>query len=106
MSDDLQDPALVNELKERAGSFVNVHVGLWVAVEDDGTLVLAADSPQEVFQAAADWLAETDMDACAVAGVTWQRQTATPNYTARLSLCREGRADVPQAPAPRIPLPG
>ncbi|SEF55851.1 hypothetical protein SAMN05216223_101330 [Actinacidiphila yanglinensis] len=97
MSDGPGVPTLADELRERAGSFVNNHVGLWVAVEDDATLLLAANNPVDVFQAAADWLAEGD--ALTVTGLTWEVQAGEPAYAARLFLRRSGEADLLAVPA-------
>ncbi|MFI0897270.1 hypothetical protein [Streptomyces sp. NPDC020983] len=74
------------ELRERAGAFVNSHVDLWVAVEDDGTLVLAGQNPGDLLQAAADWLA--DDPRYAVPALVWSCGEQEPAYTARLTLRR------------------
>ncbi|MGW5355233.1 hypothetical protein ACWERV_32530 [Streptomyces sp. NPDC004031] len=101
MTGEAHDFSVADELRERAGAFVNTHVGLWVAVEDDGTLALAADSAVDVFRAAADWLAEGD--AYTVTGLTWQQQADEPRYTARLALRRSGEADTPVVPTQMVP---
>lgn len=101
MAGELHSLSVADELRERAGSFVNAHVGLWVAVEDDGTLVLAADSAADVFRAAADWLSEGE--AYTVAGLTWHHQAGEPAYTARLALRRAGEADAPAVPTRVVP---
>ena len=77
---------LTEELRERAGSFVNNHVGMWVTAEDDGVLVLGGNSPAELFEAAADWLKEGP--AYEVAGAVWTRQVTEPAYVLRISLRR------------------
>jgi hypothetical protein len=96
-----ESSGFADELKERAGAFVNDHVGLWVAVEGEGTLVLAANNPVDVFQAAADWLAEGD--AVSVTGLTWQVQASEPTCTARLALRRSGEDDLLAVPAQVVP---
>ncbi|MFI0941364.1 hypothetical protein [Streptomyces sp. NPDC021020] len=101
MTEHVHAPCVADELRERAGSFVNAHVGLWVAVEDDGVLVLAADNAADIFQAAADWL--TEGDAYTVTGLAWQHQTDEPHYTARLTLRHPGQTDTPTAPTQAIP---
>nr|WSX76193.1 hypothetical protein OH826_21560 [Streptomyces sp. NBC_00899] len=84
MTDHLQSRSVAEELRERAGAFVNSHVDLWVTVEDDGTLVLAGESPKDLLQAAADWLAEGPE--YAVTALDWRCQAGQPAYTARLTL--------------------
>ena len=80
-----QDAAeLVRALRERAGSFVNSHVGLWVEVEDDGTLALSADDAVELFQAALDWL--TEDPSYEVVDVAWRRRETQPTRSLRLVL--------------------
>jgi hypothetical protein len=83
-----ETPTLSDELRDRAGSFVNSHVDLWVAVEGDGVLALAGNEPVALFQAAADWLREGPD--YVVADATWAYQTAEPACTLRLSLRRPG----------------
>ncbi|MHA6764084.1 hypothetical protein [Streptacidiphilus sp. PAMC 29251] len=78
--------ALAEELREQASSFVNQHVDVWVAVEDDGTLVLAAADPVLVFQAAADWLGEEA--AYQVVDARWERRAVEPDQALRLTLRR------------------
>jgi len=73
------------ELRERAGVFADEHVGLWVAVEGEGTLVLAGQDPAELFAAAADWLREGP--GYTVRDVQWQRRDAEPAHALRLTLC-------------------
>ena len=73
------------ELRERAGVFVDKHVDLWVSVEGEGTLVLAAQEPDTVFAAAADWLREDPR--YTVQDVLWQRQDGEPAHALRLMLC-------------------
>ena len=96
MTSELHNLSVADELRERAGTFVNAHVGLWVAVEDDGVLVLAADSAADIFQAAAEWL--TEGNAYTVTGLIWQHRADEPRYTARLALRRSGEADTPEVP--------
>lgn len=84
MTDYLQSRSVAEELRERAGAFVNSHVDLWVTVEDDGTLVLAGENPKDLLQAAADWLAEDPE--YAVTALDWRYQASQPAYTARLTL--------------------
>jgi hypothetical protein len=79
-------PTLSDELRDRAGSFVNNHVDLYVAVEDGGVLALAGNDPAEVFQAAADWL--RDGADCVVADAAWIHQRTEPACTLRLVLRR------------------
>ncbi|WP_329128691.1 hypothetical protein OG552_00870 [Streptomyces sp. NBC_01476] len=81
-----ESPTLSDELRDRAGSFVNSHVDLWVAVEDGGVLALAGNAPAAVFQAAADWLA--DGPGYEVTDATWAYQSAEPACTLRLALRR------------------
>jgi hypothetical protein len=83
---------IAQELRERAGSFVNSHVGLWVEVEDDGTLALSADDPVELFQAAVDWLA--DGPGYDVVDVGWQRRGNRPTCSLRLALRAEELPDL------------
>jgi hypothetical protein len=75
-----------DELRDRAGAFVNSHVDMWVTVEDDGVLILAGGDAATLFQAAADWL--RDGPDYAVASVGWERQEAEPAYALRLALRR------------------
>ena len=75
---------LTEELRERAGSFVNSHVGMWVTVEDGGVLVLGGNSPAELLQAAADWLKEGP--AYDVPDAVWTRQATEPGYVLRMRL--------------------
>jgi hypothetical protein len=79
-----ESPTLSEELRERAGAFVNSHVGLWVTVEDEGVLILAGNAPGALFEAAADWLKEGPD--YAVAGAVWTRQPGEPGYVMRLTL--------------------
>ncbi|MDJ0346508.1 hypothetical protein QMK19_39670 [Streptomyces sp. H10-C2] len=88
---------LVEELRERAGAFVNTHVDLWVGAEDDGTLTLAGQDPAALFQAAADWL--VDGPACTVVDTRWNRRTAEPAHTLRLYLRPPGAELPPQRTA-------
>lgn len=97
MINDLQNQSLAEELRERAGAFVNSHVDLWVAVEDDGSLVLAGNSPADVFQSAADWL--NDGAAYTVAAASWHHQESEPAYTLRLTLLHPEDAHAPAVPA-------
>ncbi|MFC4031863.1 hypothetical protein ACFO3J_10265 [Streptomyces polygonati] len=83
-----ETPPLADELRDRAGSFVNNHVDLWVAVEDDGVLALAGNDPAAVFQAAADWLRDGPDHLVTAAG--WDFRTAEPACTLRLTLRRPG----------------
>jgi len=81
------------ELRERAGVFADGHVGLWVAVETGGTLVLAGEDPADLFAAAADWLREGP--GYTVRAVHWQRRDAEPAHALRLTLCHSvGEADL------------
>ena len=96
MISDLQNQSLAEKLRERAGAFVNSHVDLWVAVEDDGTLVLAGNSPADVFQSAADWL--KDGVAYTVAAASWHHQAGEPAYTLRLILRHPEDAGTPAVP--------
>lgn len=84
MDTDQGTTEIAQELRERAGSFVNSHVGLWVEVEDDGTLALSADDPAELFRAALDWL--TDGSEYEVLDVAWQRRAIQPTRSLRLVL--------------------
>jgi hypothetical protein len=79
-----ENPTLADELRDRAGSFVNDHVDLWVAVEEDGVLALAGNEPSAVFQAAADWLREGPGHV--VADAVWTYQAIEPACTLRLRL--------------------
>lgn len=79
-----ESPTLSDELRNRAGSFVNSHVDLWVAVEDGGVLALAGNEPAAVFQAAADWLREGPD--YVVADALWTYQTGEPSSTLRIAL--------------------
>ncbi|WP_371477114.1 hypothetical protein [Kitasatospora sp. NBC_00315] len=97
MITDLEDMSVAEELRTRAGAFVNHHVDLWVAVEDDGTLILAGADPAVLFRAAADWLA--DGPAYTVAEVHWERQASEPALALRLRLERPGAAPA-LAPGP------
>ncbi|QMU70550.1 hypothetical protein [Streptacidiphilus sp. P02-A3a] len=84
---------MAEELRERASSFVNNHVDLWVTVEDDDTLVLAANDATALLRAAADWLGEdTDLT---VADVHWECRSTEPTHTMRLALRVVGAAAVP-----------
>ncbi|MFC7183336.1 hypothetical protein ACFQMG_27700 [Kitasatospora paranensis] len=94
---DLPRP-VAEELRDRAGAFVNSHVDLWVAVEGEETLVLAGDDARALFQAAADWLGEGSRHE--VADLRWTRQPATPTQALRLRLVPPGTA------AAVIPAPG
>ncbi|WNI14111.1 hypothetical protein [Actinacidiphila sp. ITFR-21] len=85
-----QSPTLSDELRDRAGSFVNSHVDLWVEVAEDGVLALAANRPAAVFQAAADWL--TEGADYTVADASWLFQQAEPACTLRLALRRSAPA--------------
>ncbi|MFI9102872.1 hypothetical protein ACIGXA_20355 [Streptomyces fildesensis] len=100
MTTDSGTATLVEELRERAGAFVNSHVDLWVTVEDDGTLILAGQDPAALFQAAADWLG--DGPACAVVDTRWERGTAEPAHTLRLYLRPPGAELTPQRTAERV----
>ncbi|MET9222628.1 hypothetical protein ACIOC1_14200 [Streptomyces sp. NPDC088197] len=73
-----------DELRDRAGAFVNSHVDMWVTVEDDGVLILAGGDAAELFQAATDWLREGP--SYTVASVGWARQETEPAYALRLVL--------------------
>ncbi|QMU77099.1 hypothetical protein GXW83_16665 [Streptacidiphilus sp. PB12-B1b] len=95
MTQNPEGPAVAEALRERASSFVNNHVDLWVTVDDDGTLELAADDAVALLRAAADWL-EEDPDQ-SVADLRWERRSSRPGYTLRLAL--DGIAADP-APAP------
>lgn len=75
---------MAGELRERASSFVNNHIDLWVTVEDDGTLILAANDATALLRAAADWLGE-DPDRT-VADVRWECRATEPTHTMRLTL--------------------
>ncbi len=83
--------AMAEELRETAAAFVNSHVDLWVGVEDDGTLVLAASEVADLFRAAADWLAEED-SRYEVLDVRWERRAEQPANVLRLRLGRAGDA--------------
>ncbi len=100
MMTDCGTAVLVEELRERAGAFVNSHVDLWVTVEDDGTLILAGQDPAPLFQAAADWLAEGP--ACTVVDTRWERGTAEPAYTLYLYLRPPGAELTVQRTAERV----
>ncbi|SFF77186.1 hypothetical protein SAMN05216251_12837 [Actinacidiphila alni] len=76
--------SVTEELRSRAGTFVNSHQDVWVTVEDDGELVMAADSPAVLMQAVADWLKEGPD--YAVAAATWTTARTQPVYTLRLVL--------------------
>jgi hypothetical protein len=97
---------IVEALRERASSFVNSHVGLWVEVEDDGTLALSADDPVELFRAAVDWLTEgSEYD---VVDVSWQRSAVPPTRSLRLVLRNPDSAPgsaVPQQTVPQQAVP-
>jgi hypothetical protein len=79
-----ESPTLSDELRDRAGAFVNNHIDLWVAVEDGGVLALAANEPAALFQAAADWL--RDGPDYAVTDAMWLHQEIEPACTLRLTL--------------------
>jgi hypothetical protein len=81
---------LAEELREQAGVFVNQHVDVWVTVEDDGTLVLAAQDPVLLLRAAADWL--DGGAAYEVVDARWQRQAVEPSQALRLTLRRPATA--------------
>lgn len=85
---------VAEELRDRASSFVNNHVDLWVTVEDDGTLVLGSDDAVALFRAAADWLEEEPR--CVVADAHWENRQTEPAQTLRL-LLRSPDAVVPPA---------
>ncbi|NEA60821.1 hypothetical protein G3I60_43365 [Streptomyces sp. SID13666] len=91
---------LVEELRERAGAFVNSHVDLWVTVEDDGTLILAGQDPAALFQAAADWLEQGP--ACTVVDTRWGCGTTEPAFTLCLFLRPPGAELTPQRTAERV----
>ncbi len=82
---DIAQNSVADELRERAGVFADKHVGLWVAVQGTGTLVLAGQDPAAVFAAAADWLREGPR--YAVQDVSWERRDTEPVYALRLVLC-------------------
>ncbi len=84
---------MAEELRERASSFVNNHVDLWVTVDDDGTLALAANDATALLRAAADWLSE-DPDRT-VADVRWECRATEPTHTMRLTLRDLGAGTVP-----------
>jgi len=79
---------VAEKLREKAGSFVNNHVDLWVTVDDDGTLVLAANDAVALLRAAADWL--TDDPDHTVADGRWQSGPGEPGHTLRLALREAG----------------
>jgi hypothetical protein len=93
----------VRALRERAGSFVNSHVGLWVEVEDDGTLALSADDPAELFRAALDWL--TDGSEYEVVDVAWQRRATQPTRSLRLVLRSPAPTSAPASAPASEPVP-
>ncbi|MEW2516556.1 hypothetical protein [Actinacidiphila alni] len=76
--------SVTEELRARAGAFVNSHQDVWVTVEDGGELVMAADDPAVLMQAVADWLKEGPDYAVPLA--TWTTASAQPLYTLRLTL--------------------
>ena len=84
MTSDPNGSAVARELRDLASSFVNDHVDLWVTVDDDGTLSLAANDPASLFRAAADWL--TDDPDHTVADARWESGAAEPAHTLRLTL--------------------
>ncbi|MCZ4119996.1 hypothetical protein [Streptomyces sp. H39-S7] len=100
MMTDSGTATLVEELRERAGAFVNSHVDLWLTVEDDATLILAGQDPVALFQAAADWLG--DGPACTVADTRWDRRTTEPAHTLSLYLRPPGVELAPQRTAERV----
>lgn len=100
MTSDPNGSAVARELRDLASSFVNNHVDLWVTVDDDGTLSLAANDPAALFRAAADWL--TDDPDHTVADARWETRTAEPVHTLRLVL---RPLDVVRASAERAARP-
>lgn len=86
MTIDSDSRSVSDELRDRAGAFVNSHVEMWVTVEEDGVLILAGGDPAELFQAAADWLREGP--GYAVVSVGWERQETDPAHALRLALRR------------------
>ncbi len=88
MTTELNGSSVADELRGRAGAFVNHHVDLWVTVEDDGTLQLGGADPAALFRAAAEWL--TGGPAYTVAGVEWEHGSGEPALTLRLRLRRPG----------------
>ncbi len=91
MTTDLNSTSVADELRARAGAFVNHHVDLWVTVEEDGTLLLGGSDPAALFRAAAEWL--TDGPAYTVADVHWERSRTEPALTLRLRLRRPGQEE-------------
>ncbi|MBC3840671.1 hypothetical protein GXW82_11580 [Streptacidiphilus sp. 4-A2] len=92
---DIGQDSVAEELRARAGVFVDKHVDLWVAVQDDGTLTLAGQDPVAVFAAAADWLREGPR--YTVKDVRWEHRDAEPGNALQLLLCHP--ADGPEHPA-------
>ncbi|MHA6757063.1 hypothetical protein ACXKR8_000660 [Streptacidiphilus sp. PAMC 29251] len=82
---------VAQELRERAAAYVNNHMDLWVTADDDGTLVLAAQEPASLFQAAAEWLNQGP--AYTVLDVRWHRQDTEPAHTLRISLTHPHHLD-------------
>ena len=81
---DIVQASVAEELRERAGVFVDKHADLWVAVQGEGTLALAGNDPAAVFAAAADWLREGP--AYTVTDVRWELRDSEPAYALRLLL--------------------
>ncbi len=99
MTIDQGTTAVADELRARTSAFVNHHVDLWVAVEGEGTLVLAGDDQAAIFRAAADWLADDPF--FSVLDVRWERQDTAPTHTLRLVLRRGGASEVPPPNGPQ-----
>jgi hypothetical protein len=98
---DKEQGSVAEELRDRAGVFVDKHADLWVAVQGEGTLALAGQDPADVFAAAADWLREGPD--YTVQDVSWERRDTEPVFALRLLLCHPatepGHMTGPRPPA-------
>ncbi|GAA1928494.1 hypothetical protein [Streptantibioticus ferralitis] len=88
MTADRHGAAVTEELRHRAGTFVDGHAGSWVTVGDDGTLTLAGERQPSLVRAAAEWLEEDPT--YTVVDVRLDHQAGEPTWTLGLRLHHAG----------------